>query len=36
MIIKFIIKIYQVITDFILNNSCGSKVKWGDRKEVKR
>jgi hypothetical protein len=35
MIKKFIIKIYQAITDFILNNS-RNKFRWGDRKgEIK-
>jgi len=32
---KFIIKFYQVIVDFLLNNS-GCKFKWGDKKGVDR
>lgn len=31
---KFLIKLYQVILDFVLFNS-GSKVKWGPKKNRK-
>ena len=36
MIIKFVVKLYQAITEFILKNCNGCKVKWGDKKEVKK
>jgi len=29
--IKIIVKIYHAVTDFILNNSSGSKLKWRDK-----
>lgn len=35
LVVKIFIKLYQVITDWFLNNLGGSKVKWGDRKEVR-
>ena len=34
MIIKLVVRFYQAITDFILNNS-GSKVSWRNKKEGK-
>lgn len=34
MIIKFIVKIYQAIFGFLLNNS-GCKVGWGNKREMK-
>jgi len=29
--IKFLVKVYHAVTDFILNNSRGSKLKWRDK-----
>ncbi len=33
MIKKLIIRFYQVITDFVLNNLRGGKIKWVDDKK---
>jgi len=33
--IKFLVRIYRVVADFLLNNP-GSKVKWGNKKGEKK
>jgi len=34
--IRFFIRIYWAIVDFILSNLGGCKIKWADKEEVKK